>query len=591
MNSDPNALLKLCRFTALIVVLVAFACFGCETGDDEVTDWNGVEYSTPSTNIQAETTKPGERLRTGGVFRFPGYFALIADPVYVEYFDPLLVSELYSGLTTITEDASPYVQPDLADRWSVGADGLVYEFVLKRDLKFSDGSPVKSEDFKWSWERALDPAHESHHAADVFGDIAGANAVIQGISKEIGGVIVIDDRTLQVKLDVPRTDFPALLADPVAVVLKRSNVENWGYNVAGWWSDPQILPLTMKELPVGTGPFKLIKFDASDQAVIARNDHYHGRASYLDGVEFAMQLEGNYYESNAHGFNRDQFDIMFFDEDDPSRYEMTDLQGLNGNSYYIDTPQETRFFAFNTTLEPYDDEHFRRALVMASYVDLLTEQHLNADVAGGILPPDMPGYDSTFSAVRNDPKGASAELAASRYSENLADIDLHFIDTTWGWSEREIDGLAKKWQSALGVNLLYSSVYPDQFVEISDNNGVEMSYFRIVPDYPDPHTVLRVFGSMFGSSQGSPILSATRQMLSAASSELDPALRIKRYSDLERFVLEKALALPFEWLRGGYFVVVKPWVHDLKTPKYGGSLFQDVWLDETAPERTLSDSR
>ena len=591
MNSVPNALVKLCRITALIAVLAAFACLGCEKGDDDVTKWDGVEYLTPSADVQVETPKPGEGPRAGGVFRFPGYFALIADPAYVEYFDPLLVSELYSGLTTITGDASSYVQPDLADRWSVREDGLVYEFVLKRDLKFSDGSPVKSEDFKWSWERALDPAHESHRAVDVFGDIVGADAVIQGIAKEISGVTVIDDRMLQVKLDVPRADFPALLADPVAVVLKRANVENWGYHVAGFWSNPQILPLTMKELPVGTGPFKLIEFDASDQAVIARNDHYHGRASYLDGVDFAMRLESNYYELNAHGFNRDQFDIMFFDEDDPSRYELTDLQGIGGKSHYIDTPQETRFFAFNTTIEPYDDEHFRRALVMASYVDLLTEQRLNVDVAGGILPPDMPGYDSTLSAVRNDPKGAATELAASRYAGILTDIDLHFIDTTWGWSEREIDGLAKEWGAALGVNLLYSSVYPDQFVEISDNNGVEMSFFQIVPGYPDPHTVLRVFGSMFGASQGSPILSATRQMLGVASSELDPALRIKRYSDLERFVLEKALALPFEWLRGGYFVVVKPWVHDLNTPKYGGSVFQDVWLDETAPERTLSDLR
>ena len=572
-------------YSAIVVTLSVLMCLSCTgAGLEETEVSTGVEHISSDSAGEVQERVSGPRM--GGVFKFPGYFALIADPVYVEYFDSLLVSELYSGLTTITDDTNAYVQPDLADRWPVNDDGLVYQFVLRQDLKFSDGSPVSAEDFKWSWERALDPFAESHHAQDVFGDVYGSSSVMDGSANEITGVEVVDDRTLQVTLVRPRADFPALLADPVAVVLKPENVDKWGYDVSGWWSDPQVLPLKMNELPVGTGPFKLTEFDASNRAVIARNEYYHKNLAYLDGVEFAMRLEGDYYKSNADGFERDEFDIMFFHLEDANRYDVSD-EIENGRSVYVDAPDETRFFAFNASVEPYEDEHFRRALIEASDVEGFIKDRVNADVAHSLLPPDMPSHDPTLKVFGRDPERAVAELSDSRYANNADELSLEYVETTWGWSKREIEELSKQWRDILGVRLRYLAVYPEEFVKISDSNDIEMLFFRIVPNYPDPHAVLRVFGSAFKAVADSPEHATARHMLGMASSELDPALRVQAYSELERFLLEEALALPFEWLRGGYFVVVKPWVRDLVIPKYSGSMFQNVWLDETAPERTL----
>ena len=52
--------------------------------------------------------------------------------------------------------------------------------MLRNDLKFSDGSPVDSSDFKWSWERALKKSISGGRAQDVFGLIEGADAVLSG---------------------------------------------------------------------------------------------------------------------------------------------------------------------------------------------------------------------------------------------------------------------------------------------------------------------------------------------------------------------------------------------------------------------------
>ena len=43
--------------------------------------------------------------------------------------------------------------PSLAESWSVSPDGLVYEFVLRKGVKFHNGDPVTAEDVKFSFER------------------------------------------------------------------------------------------------------------------------------------------------------------------------------------------------------------------------------------------------------------------------------------------------------------------------------------------------------------------------------------------------------------------------------------------------------
>ena len=43
--------------------------------------------------------------------------------------------------------------PSLAESWSVSSDGLVYEFVLRKGVKFHNGEPVTAEDVRFSFER------------------------------------------------------------------------------------------------------------------------------------------------------------------------------------------------------------------------------------------------------------------------------------------------------------------------------------------------------------------------------------------------------------------------------------------------------
>ena len=123
--------------------------------------------------------------------------------------------QIFSGLVRL--DDSLKAAPDIAESWQVSRDGKSYTFKLRHDVKFHDGQEVKASDFKYSWERACDPATGSKTASTYFADIVGVSDVLAGKTKEISGVKVIDDYTLQVTITTPRSYF--LDKDELSVLL------------------------------------------------------------------------------------------------------------------------------------------------------------------------------------------------------------------------------------------------------------------------------------------------------------------------------------------------------------------------------------
>src|SRR3954469_16950988 len=105
------------------------------------------------------------------------------------------VGYLFDGLTQFTADAK--VEPSLAERWDVSADGLTYTFHLRRGVTFHDGSPLTARTVARSWERALAPETKSGAASFLF-PIKGAKDYNGGTVKTIPGLSVRDDSTLVV---------------------------------------------------------------------------------------------------------------------------------------------------------------------------------------------------------------------------------------------------------------------------------------------------------------------------------------------------------------------------------------------------------
>ncbi|MCK5577139.1 MAG: peptide ABC transporter substrate-binding protein, partial [Dehalococcoidales bacterium] len=143
--------------------------------------------------------------------------AIAGDATSNEY-----ILQIFSGLVRLDESLQP--APDIASDWDIGPDGRTYTFHLNTLARFNDGRPVAAQDFKYSWERALSPATGSQTAATYLGDIVGAGEVLAGESDELSGVEVIDDHTLRVTINEPKSYFLDKLTYVTSFVVDSANV-------------------------------------------------------------------------------------------------------------------------------------------------------------------------------------------------------------------------------------------------------------------------------------------------------------------------------------------------------------------------------
>ncbi len=554
--------------------------------------------SVESTQVQ-QATQSGR-----GILRYEMEGgALIPDPAVDEIQNRFLFGEVYSGLTRLSADEGR-IEPDLASTISVGDDGLEYRFVLKKDLKFSDGSPVTAADVKWSWERALKLETQSDHARDVLGMIVGSDAVISGAKTELQGVEVIDDLTLVVRLVRPAYHFTALLSDPVASVLKPDNVKHWGvdwlrvFNTS--WVEGEA-PFQFKELPASTGPFKLAEFDfLKNVTVLKPNENYWDVGAQLEALEYT-----NLYSSYWHGeapnpsLDPNQFDVRSSDSFEVggllegAEFAVNSVP-VTGKGVASDTAPQSTFLAFNTAISPYDDVDFRRALVAAADASDLDVRYLVGfpdTPASALLPPQFPGHETAVAAPLLDRNRAEDAFAASRYADSAETLTMTFLTERIELGEEDFARMTDNWGDWLRLNPRYGTEtvhgnaqeMSDAFQSALADGTLEMRFVRIRPGYPDPHAILGIIPVLFGEKGESPETQELEAMLQAAAAEPDAATRLERYQDIERHILDRALVLPLFWDSGGAYHVVRDWVHGFKVPKYGGSMFKNVWIDVADP--------
>ena len=105
----------------------------------------------------------------------------------------------------------------LAESYDLSEDGLTYTFHIREDANCSNGTPVTAADFVFAWQRAVDPnvASEYSYMLSDIGQIKNAAEIIAGeADKSELGVTAVDEKTLQVELNVPVSYFLSLMYFP-----------------------------------------------------------------------------------------------------------------------------------------------------------------------------------------------------------------------------------------------------------------------------------------------------------------------------------------------------------------------------------------
>ncbi|RDJ20797.1 ABC transporter substrate-binding protein [Bosea caraganae] len=161
------------------------------------------------------------------------------------------LQNIFEGLVKM--DRAGKIVPCLAESWQVAPDNLTYTFKLRQGARFHDGAPFSSEQVKFSFERAVAPD--------------STNAQRQ-LFTPIAEIATPDPETVVIKLKQPTALFLYGLAWGDAVIVAPASAAN------------------NKTNPVGTGPFKFVRWNRGDRLELERFDGYWGEKPALAKATF-----------------------------------------------------------------------------------------------------------------------------------------------------------------------------------------------------------------------------------------------------------------------------------------------------------------
>jgi oligopeptide transport system substrate-binding protein len=484
---------------------------------------------------------------------------LTLDPaISSEMSSHIYVMQIFSGLVKFDTQLKPV--PDIAESWNVSADGKTYTFKLRKDAKFHDGRQVMASDIKYSLERACYPDTNSQTASTYLSDIIGVQDALKGKTRDLAGVKVIDDYTLQITIDAPKAYFLSKLAYPTAFVVDKKNVES-GTN---WWQKPN-----------GTGPYKLTKYSSDNLIVLEPNQYFYGtKATATVAFHILAGIPVSLYETG-------KLDVVEISKEYIDRAE--DKAGPFASQLNIYPEFSLQYIGFNAAKPPFDDPLVRQAFCYAvdkGRIIRLIQKDM-ATKAEGIIPVDMPGYNKDIKGLDFDPVKARELLAKSKYgsADKLPPITL----TNAGFGGVDVEdylgAIIQDWKQNLGVTVTVRLLEPGAFHYNLQQEADEMYALGWIADYPDPQNFLDTLfytgGEYNDSHYSNKDLDA---LLDKAAVEKDYDTRMKEYQQAEQIVVDDAPVLPL-WF-GRSYMLVSPRVHNYDIDPLGVPRLNLVTVDK-----------
>jgi peptide/nickel transport system substrate-binding protein len=453
---------------------------------------------------RGQPTKPGGTLRVAWEADATGF-----DPGFSRGLQAYYIKgNLFNPLVTV--DADLNFVPELAESWDVLDNGKVYVFHLRQGVKFHDGTALDAEAVRWNLQWTTHP--DSQSVMDAFLDT-------------IEAVEVIDAHTVKIILKHPSfTLLPALAQYREGVLIKSPTA----YQARGKQDAPMY--------PMGTGPFKLAKWEQNNLIVLEKNPEYWKPGlPYLDRIEFKIMKDG---VTRATALRAGEVDYVSWlpreHADRVTRDPKIKVWAGEGTA--------TAYTAFNTARKPFDDVRVRIALGGHGINRQAIAKAALLGYGGPqwtFLPPGAKGHKEFSDLYPYHPERAKALLKEAGFDERTP---LKYAIMTHA-GEAALPTMAtimKTQLAALGVELTVEVIDRPIFLKrlnSKDFDQVLNASSHMLDAYDRANSLDRHVGTNIPNHQD-PQIDAILDRLRQASTEAD---YLKAGEDLQAYVTQQMM--------------------------------------------------
>jgi peptide/nickel transport system substrate-binding protein len=291
------------------------------------------------------------------------------------------------------------LEPSLAQSWSHNADGSVWTFKLRPNVKFHDGKPFTADDVVYTFKELSDPKNSSNALSTFTGVLSPS------------GVRAVDSHTVAFHLEAPNGNFPYIVSSDnynAVIVPKGTDFGKWQKSF------------------VGTGPFKLQSYTENVGANFVANPDYWGPKPYLDSIAF------KFYQSQAPQI----LALQGGDVDCVAQFVPSGAEAILNNPQYQLIKLKSsnhRELSMRTDQAPFTDARVRQAIALTFNRPAMVQALLHGLGTVANDNPFAPMFKSTDTSVpqrtqdiakakqlmaaAGHAKGFSVTLAADIYEE------------------------------------------------------------------------------------------------------------------------------------------------------------------------------
>ena len=437
------------------------------------------------------------------------------------------IMSVYSNLVmfdpAVARNSPESIIPELAESWAWNGDGTKLTFKLRSGVKWHDGKPFTAKDVQCTWNRLIDkePGFFRKNPRRIWYD-------------NLKNITIDSDADVTFHLDRPQPSLLSMLASGMSPVYPC-----------------HVSAKDMRTNPVGTGPFKFVEFRSNEMVRLVRNPEYWrpGRP-YLDAIEQRVIPSRS---TRVLALMAGEIDMT-----SPGDITVPVMKDIANSAPRIQctlgpTNVSTNVL-INSVKPPFNDPMIRRAVMLGldrqGFIDIMS--HGKSTIAGVMMsPPEgnwgMPGavlekllgYSGTLEERQAEAKAIMKRLGYS--PSNRLKIKLSTRDFT---SYKEpavilVDQLNKVYFDA-ELEIIESSIWFGRAGRQDYTIAFNLSGVAI--DDPDV-TIGENFSCKSENNFSKYCNAEVDRMLSAQSSERDPAKRKALVWDIER-VLTDDIARP-----------------------------------------------